>query len=379
MTGPEPVGHNPAITAYELYDMAGNVREWCFNETRMGRLVRGGAWEDVPYMFPNASQLSPFDRSPKNGFRCSIYIHPEKVPQAALAQVEIENMRVRDYPNQKPVSDSIFRAYPEQYAYDKLELDPKLEIRDDTAKEWIVEKVSIAAAYENERVPAFLYLPKTSPPPFQTIVFFPGSQAARSRSSQSLANLSVQQYLSPLVKNGRAVLYPIYKGTYERGSDNLTAIHDGVNTRQYTEYFIKVVKDFRRSIDYLETRPDIDSKKLAYFGFSWGGTNGAIITAVEDRLKASVLNVGGWYGTPRPEVDGINYITRVKIPTLMLNGRYDMIYQFEPMVKPMFDLLGTPAADKRLIVYNTDHIIPLNEFIRESSKWLDKYLGPVKR
>ena len=45
----------------------------------------------------------------------------------------------------------------------------------------------------------------------------------------------------------------------------------------------------------------------------------------------------------------------------------------------MFDLLGTPAADKRLIVYDTDHIIPINEFIKETIKWLDKYLGPVKR
>ncbi len=54
----------------------------------------------------------------------------------------------------------------------------RLELRDDTAKEWIIEKVSFAAAYENERVPAFLYLPKNSPPPFQTIIFFPGSNVA---------------------------------------------------------------------------------------------------------------------------------------------------------------------------------------------------------
>ncbi len=61
--------------------MGGNVREWCFNETQMGRLVRGGAWDDVSYMFGFRSQLPPFDRSAKNGFRCCLYIHPEKVPR----------------------------------------------------------------------------------------------------------------------------------------------------------------------------------------------------------------------------------------------------------------------------------------------------------
>ena len=46
-----------------------------------------------------------------------------------------------------------------------------------------------------------------------------------------------------------------------------------------------VVKDFKRCIDYLETRQDIDSKKLAYYGLSWGGEYGAVIPAVEDRLR----------------------------------------------------------------------------------------------
>jgi dienelactone hydrolase len=52
---------------------------------------------------------------------------------------------------------------------------------------------------------------------------------------------------------------------------------------------IQQIKDFRRCVDYLETRLDIDSKKFAFYGISWGGRFGAIIPAVEPRLKASVL------------------------------------------------------------------------------------------
>jgi hypothetical protein len=44
----------------------------------------------------------------------------------------------------------------------------------------------------------------------------------------------------------------------------------------------------------------------------------------------------------------------------------------------MFDLLGTPPGKKELKVYDTDHNIPDIEFIKETLRWLDKYLGPVK-
>jgi hypothetical protein len=40
-------------------------------------------------------------------------------------------------------------------------------------------------------------------------------------------------------------------------------------------------------------------------------------------------------------------------------------------------LLGTPAADKRRVAYDTGHNIPRPDLIRESLNWLDKYLGPV--
>jgi predicted alpha/beta-hydrolase family hydrolase len=109
---------------------------------------------------------------------------------------------------------------------------------------------------------------------------------------------------------------------------------------------------------------------------------GAYIPAVEERLKASVLVAGGIdvvNARPRPEASETNYIPRVKIPTLMLNGRYDSFFAYDKSIKPMFDMLGTPKEDKVLKLYDTDHVPPKNEFVKETLAWFDKYLGPVKR
>jgi cephalosporin-C deacetylase-like acetyl esterase len=129
----------------------------------------------------------------------------------------------------------------------------------------------------------------------------------------------------------------------------------------------------------LETRPDIASDRLAYYGMSWGGGMGLIIPAVEGRLRANILIVGGLTkNRRRPEIDQINFITRVKIPTLMLNGKYDTSFPYDTTVKPTHDLLGAPEEDKRSVMFESDHFIPKNELIKETLAWLDKYLGPVK-
>lgn len=47
----------------------------------------------------------------------------------------------------------------------------------------------------------------------------------------------------------------------------------------------------------------------------------------------------------------------MKIPVLMHNGKYDIVFPLETSVKPMFDLLGTPDKDKKLMIYETDHFI----------------------
>jgi dienelactone hydrolase/predicted Ser/Thr protein kinase len=379
--GPVRVGSLQGITSYGACDMAGNVREWCWNDTADGRSIRGGAWDDNTYMFGFEGQAPPFDRSAKNGFRCALYLEPEKIPDAAFQKIEAG--RTYDITAEKPVPDSIFSVYKEQYSYDKTDLEERLESRDDTSPDWIKERVSFNAAYGGERVIGMLYLPRNVRPPYQAVVYFPGVQAAFRSSSEDLENdLEFQAFLSFLVRNGRAVLYPVLKGTMERASESLVPVIMGYKneTYQFTEYMIQVIKDFKRCLDYLEIRPDIDSGKLAFFGMSWGGWMGSYIPALEDRLKVSVLLAGSFdvvNARPRAEARETNYVTRVKVPTLMLNGRYDSSY--EAGIKPMFDMLGTPEEHKVLKLYDTDHIPPKNEFIKEILPWLDRYLGPVKR
>ena len=375
--GAAPVGSSPGITPYGAYDMAGNVREWCWNESPDGRIIRGGAWNDAPYMFQELSQALPFDRSSRNGFRCVLYLDAGKIPKSTFQLVKLPESP--DFYKQKPVSNSIFEVYKEQFSYDQTDLNARVDWRNESSKDWIQEKVSFNAAYENERVIAYLFLPRRGSPPYQTVIYFPGIQVVEQRSSKDLEkDFYFDNHLSFVIKNGRAVLFPLYKGTFERSNDALTHILQDWSTRQYGEILIKGIKDFKRSIDYLETRPDIDGMRLAYTGFSWGADNGAIIPAVENRLKASVLYNGGMV-TQRPEVDPMNYVTRVKIPTLMVNGKYDMIIPYETSAKPMFDLLGTPKEQKEQKLYDSDHFIPRNELIKETLNWLDRYLGPVKR
>ncbi len=374
--GSVPVGSLQGITAYGAFDMAGNVREWCWNETPAGRVICGGAWGDNTYEFNNLREAPAMDRSPRNGIRLAFYPEPETIPNAIFGIRRVD--KARDIRSQQPVSDAIFKIYREQFAYDPIPLNARIEYRKESPGGWTREKLSFDAAYGGERILAYLFLPANVPPPYQTVIYFPGSASAYMPSSRKLESFyEFTMFLSFLVINGRAVLYPIYKGTFERGDPALAAIHPGRKSYRYSEYQIQLVKDFKRCIDYLETRSDIDSGKLAYYGMSWGGAEGAIIPAVDERVGASILLAGGFGPPTLPPASQINYVTRVRTPTLMLNGKYDSIVPPETSSRPMFELLGTPTGHKRQIFYQTDHIPPRKEYIKETLAWLDKYLGPV--
>ena len=378
-SGSVPVGSLQGLTAYGALDMAGNVREWCWNEAPKGRIIRGGAWGDNTYEFEHQRQAPPMDRSPKNGFRCALYPNQENTTEPVFGM--IDPVEPVDLYKQTPVPDQVFQVYKEQFAYDRTDLNAEVEDRAGSPNGWIREKISFDAAYGDERVILYLFLPKNAQPPFQTVIYAPADPCVLERSSQDIESYyEFAIFLSHLVKNGRAVIFPVCKGTFERGNDKLTAVYFlQQSSHQFRELFIQQTQDLKRSIDYLETRPDIDVEKLAFYGMCSSAALGAIIPAVEERLKINVLVSGGLWDRGRSEVSQINYITRVTIPALMLNGKFDVIFPLETSSRPMFELLGTPAEHKKHILYDTDHIPPRNEFIKETLSWLDKYFGPVNR
>jgi pimeloyl-ACP methyl ester carboxylesterase len=78
-----------------------------------------------------------------------------------------------------------------------------------------------------------------------------------------------------------------------------------------------------------------------------------------------------------PHVNQINFAPRIKIPTLMINGRYDFIFT-EPSQRQMFRLLGTPPEHKQHLVFDGGHVVGGENRTKETLAWLDRYLGPVK-
>ncbi len=78
-----------------------------------------------------------------------------------------------------------------------------------------------------------------------------------------------------------------------------------------------------------------------------------------------------------PEADPFNYSPRLKIPVLMLNGKYNFVHRVEDGLNPFFNILGTPLEDKVRRIYESG-LPPRVERIKETTAFLDKYLGPVK-
>ena len=152
-----PVDHFPSY-GYGMNDMAGNVREWCWNKTTSGRLMRGGAWNDNTYRFTEMGGALAFDRSPKNGFRCALYPDPGKIPESAFAITTFGE--TRDFYKETPVPDPVFDIYKDMFNYDKMELNAIVEKTNEQSPNWIHEKITFSAAYDNEQIIIHLFLPK---------------------------------------------------------------------------------------------------------------------------------------------------------------------------------------------------------------------------
>jgi serine/threonine protein kinase len=355
-----------------VYDLAGNAKEWCWNEATPGRrYILGGAMDEPVYQFADPDAQSPFSRLRTNGFRCVKLVAGNESTESFDRP---EPPVVQDFNKDDSVSDDVFRIYRSQFTYDKTPLDVRIESSETGEDRPRMERISFNAAYGDERVSVVVVLPKMSVAPYQTVIFVPPSPAFSQRSlDESVWNGPMAKII---VESGRAWVFPVFKGTYDRGEGRMPE-YAKVPSR-YRDDLVYWSKDLGRTIDYLETRPDIRGNSLAYLGFSFGAMVGSVLPAVEDRLNTLVLVNGGMtrFQSP-PEVSQVNFAPRIKIPTLMINGRYDFTFT-EPSQRQFFRLLGTPNEHKRLLYFDVGHSQRVDLYAKDILAWLDRYLGPVR-
>lgn len=361
--GAVATGTRRGLGPWGTVDMGGNVKEWCANaiEGANQRYILGGGWNEPGYRFRESEARDPWDRTPVLGMRLVKDLGPAGNASRAVAQV------YGDPNSLVPVGDHEFEVLKRFYAYERSPLNARVDSSDDSSPHWTRETVSFDAAYGGERVPAYLFLPKNVRPPYQTIVLFPNSYARQASASQHL-DYGTFEFL---IRSGRALLYPVYKGTFERGGGR--APQGGARDME-----VQWAKDFFRSVDYLETRPDINRDKLAYFAISMGAFFAPIPLALEPRIKVAVLAAGGLRFTNPPETLPANFQPRVKIPVLTVNGRDDFSAPLQAQQK-FSQLFGTAPEHKKHVSLEGGHAP--NDFralFRETLDWLDKYLGPVR-
>jgi dipeptidyl aminopeptidase/acylaminoacyl peptidase len=219
----------------------------------------------------------------------------------------------------------------------------------------------------------YVFLPPGGAPPYQAVVYFPALNAFQSKVSST--TFLPADYV---VKSGRALVLPVFKGSFERW-DSTLGLSGEEYLRALRQRLVEWRQDLGRTLDYLQTRGDIDMARLGYYGRSFGASMPLPLLALEPRLKTAILHSGGftYRGLPA-EADGVNYAPRIRIPVLMLNGRHDYVLPAETSQKPLFQMLGTPSVNKRYIVYDAGHDpLPRSQFVREILAWLDRYLGPT--
>lgn len=358
-----PVGSLGGLGPYGTYDMAGNVSEWCRNSTGALRHALGASWQDNSYQFSDANAVSPLTRRPGIGLR--LIQQSEPVAPELLVDVEIPERLTSE-----PVGDATFEIYRRLYDYDPLPLDAVVEAIDDSHDSWRRERVSFTAPYGDERITAQIFLPHDSAPPYQAVVNFPGGDALLLGDSRDAGLLHVE----PFLRTGRAVVYPVYQGTFERRGGTRPG------PLGLRSLIIEQVQDVRRTLDYLESRPDIDSERIAFHALSYGAVRGPFVLAVENRFRTAILVSVGL--TPAehlpPEIHTVDYLPRITLPLLMLNGREDFNFPYEASQRPFFEHIGTPAAKKRHVTFDWGHLPPgYTEVTRHLLDWSDRWLGKV--
>jgi len=164
-----------------------------------------------------------------------------------------------------------------------------------------------------------------------------------------------------------------------------------------------ILRDDLMALDYLASRPDIDSKRIGVMGMSMGATRAWWLMALDDRIKTGVpiccltryqnliehgllKSHGIYYYVPNIlnhfDTDAIVALIAPR-PVLFLDGDQDQtspvdgIHVIESAVKPVYRLYGKESQFESVVYPGQGHIYT-KEMWDKTLAWMDKYLKSNK-
>ena len=357
---------------FGIKNIAGNVREWVTNPQGSKKSkfsILGGSYFDNAYSFNDYHSISPFDRSLSNGFR---------VVQSAVhgTQDTLDDFTInhteRDILSESDVSDDVFNIYKEQFKYEKYEMNAKIDSIFEN-ENYTTYKFQLLPPYKSdEKLHGYVIYSNKIKKPLKPIIHFPSAWAIFNNSDDWIISSTIKDY-NYLLMEGYAVICPVYYSTYNRKKTLKTWWAN--ETDVYKNTMIKIGKDFKRSIDFIESRNEFDISYLSYIGYSWGSIMSNILLAIDDRISSAFICAGGLQvQKSKPEIDPVFYTRRIGIPIMHITGKNDGIFDYENSQIPMQKLLGTPLENQKMIVLDgVGHAIPKDIMIENHLKWLKKY------
>ncbi len=266
------------------------------------------------------------------------------------------------------VDDAEYKRILEYYSYDEgIPSDPVFYGEWPWRGPHTLYKISYRSVRE-QRVPAYLAIPKDKVSEKLPVVILMHGWNLFWGKNESW----VQDWIPILTAQGYVVLAPDHflygerkiEGGFDQGSDR--------GPYYYRDWMCQTVVDLRRGIDYLLSRPDIDPERIAIFGGSLGGWIGSVLSAVEPRIKTSILSVPSTefimaQTPPGRIINSSNFFPHYKdISLLMILAKKDMKLR-NLRAKELFKLA---PVQKKIIEYDEGHYLDPEKYNKEILEWL---------
>jgi formylglycine-generating enzyme required for sulfatase activity len=357
------------MSPFGCYDMAGNVSEWCLNETSEGFIASGGSWNSLPQAWGYHTVYPGFQHSGEVGFRCVLNSAEASGDQGAM-WINLDY----EVPRFNPAPEEEVRKLLAHYDYEgQAPLNEHVERIE--ADAWWRERIAYDGAY-GERAHAYLYLPKHPEGPHQVIHFVPaGDVSLRCRTVPQ----SIEADYSSFVRKGRAVFVVVLRGYLERDRPRGWEEPDPATIACVDEKARDVI-DLRRGLDYLLTRNELDARRVAYMTQSRGDIVMAL-PAIEPRYNAAIFVGDGmgmsdvpWHQAANP----VHFLPLIQVPSLLVHGLYDEGAPWKTAAEPLYNLL-TKAKGKKMVPYDGGHRPDPVDLVPAVNTWLDKTWEPVTR